>query len=348
MNHAALLIANSRYQGLPPLGTPLSDGRILAERFNNIGFDTTLVEDVDMRSMNRSISEFKAKVDKLPPYSSVLLYFAGHGNQSDGENYLMPVDFDPTVTGGWKLHSLTLSILMEELCWRSDQQKLIALDACRTNGIKSGYRSDAMGLCGVSKERYSDVHETMILYAAGAGQIARDGGDAGSSPFCRAMLDALHGDGEPLVTLVPKISRNVRIYTGGDQTPWSLGNLIELAPEPFWRARDNSGPNAVAFPIGPIPTDVTVVAPIARNAIDAEVAGKGHLIHKFKAKDTSGEWAYYFVLVEPPMETAFLKAIEGEGSFDIEQYGAVVASCYGEAPTPEIRAYLKERYGFDI
>jgi len=348
MNHAALLIANSRYEGLPPLATPLSDGRCLAERLDHLGFDTTLVEDVDMRGLNRSISEFRSKVDRLPTNSSVLFYFAGHGNQSDGENYLMPVDFDPTVSGGWRLHSLTLSILMEELCWRTDQQKLIALDACRTNGITSVHRSDALGLCGVSKERYHDVHETMILYAAGAGQVARDGGYAGSSPFCRALLDALSGDGEPLVTLVPKISRNVRGYTGGEQTPWSLGNMIELAPEPFWGTRGNGAPIVATAPSGPMPSAATVLVPTTRNPVDAEVAAKGHLIHKLKAKDTTGQWAYYFVLVEAPMEAAFLMAIEGDGNIDLEHYGSVVASCYGETPTPEIRAYLKERYGFDV
>jgi hypothetical protein len=348
MNQAALVIANSRYRGLPPLGTPLSDGRILAERLGDLDFDTTLVEDVDMNAMFRSISEFRAKVDRLPPNSSVLFYFAGHGNQSGGENYLMPVDFDPTITGGWKLHSLTLSVLMEELCWRSDQQKLIALDACRTNGIKSAYRSDAMGLCGVSKERYDDIHETVILYAAGAGKVARDGGDNGSSPFCRAMLDTLRGEGEPLVTLVPKISRAVRNYTGGEQTPWSLGNMIELAPEPFWRGSTGNAVTVADIPKAPTPTAAIVATPVARNAVDSEVAGKGHLIHKLKAKDSNGKQAYYFILVEPPMEAAFLEAIEGSGTIELSDFGAIVGSCFGEEPTPKLRAYLKEKYGFVV
>ncbi|AXG69826.1 SIR2-like domain protein [Kordia sp. SMS9] len=75
---------------------------------------------------------------------------------------------------------------------------------------------------------------------------------------------------------------------------------------------------------------------------------KGHLIHKLKAKDTTGRWAYYFVYVENEMEEAFLKAIQGDGTIDLENYGAVVASSYGEKPTPEVIKYLKDTYGFEV
>jgi hypothetical protein len=74
----------------------------------------------------------------------------------------------------------------------------------------------------------------------------------------------------------------------------------------------------------------------------------GHLIHKLKAKDTSGRWAYYFVLVQGDREAEFLGAIEGDGTVDLEEYGKVIASCYGEEPTKEVREYLKERYGFEV
>lgn len=85
-----------------------------------------------------------------------------------------------------------------------------------------------------------------------------------------------------------------------------------------------------------------------RNFVDQIIAKKGHLIHKLKAKDTTGRWAYYFVLVESPRETAFLKAIEGDGTIDLEDFGKVIASCYGEEPNAEIKKYLKDKYGFDV
>lgn len=85
-----------------------------------------------------------------------------------------------------------------------------------------------------------------------------------------------------------------------------------------------------------------------RTFVDQIIAKKGHLIHKLKAKDTTGRWAYYFVLVEAPREQAFLKSIEGDGIIDLEDYGKVIASCYGEEPSQEIKDFLKDKYGFDV
>jgi hypothetical protein len=95
-------------------------------------------------------------------------------------------------------------------------------------------------------------------------------------------------------------------------------------------------------------TDPPESAPKRRSMVDRLIAGQGHLIHKLKAKDTTGRWAYYFVLVIEAREPAFLKAIEGDGTIDLEDYGKVVASCYGEEPTAEVKEYLKSKYGFDV
>lgn len=81
---------------------------------------------------------------------------------------------------------------------------------------------------------------------------------------------------------------------------------------------------------------------------DRRIASKGHLIHKLKAKDTTGRWAYYFVLVDPSREEEFLGAMNGGGIMDLEDYGKVVASCYGEAPSEEVKDFLREKYGFEI
>lgn len=85
-----------------------------------------------------------------------------------------------------------------------------------------------------------------------------------------------------------------------------------------------------------------------RSYTDKLIARSGHLVHKLKAKDTTGRWAYYFVLVQPAKEPFFLKAIEGDGTIDLEDYGRVIASCYGEEPTQEVKDFLKEKYGFDV
>ena len=95
-------------------------------------------------------------------------------------------------------------------------------------------------------------------------------------------------------------------------------------------------------------TEISTATAPRRSWVEREVARKGHLIHKLKAKDSTGRWAYYFVLVESPQEKAFLKAIAGDGMIDLEDYGRVIVSNYGEEPNAETRAFLKRRYGFDV
>jgi hypothetical protein len=99
---------------------------------------------------------------------------------------------------------------------------------------------------------------------------------------------------------------------------------------------------------GQRPTSVVLPRAAAPSSMRDYIARRGHCIHKLKAKDASGQWAYYFLLVEPDLEVAFLHALTEDGIIDLEHYGRVVASCYGEKPSEEIRAYLKDGYNFDV
>lgn len=85
-----------------------------------------------------------------------------------------------------------------------------------------------------------------------------------------------------------------------------------------------------------------------RSFADQIIAKKGHLVHKLKAKDSTGRWAYYFVLVEPAREQAFLAALKSDQTIDLEDFGKVIASCYGEEPNDQLKEELKERYGFEV
>ena len=82
--------------------------------------------------------------------------------------------------------------------------------------------------------------------------------------------------------------------------------------------------------------------------VDRYIASRPDLVHKLKAKDTTGRWAYYFVLVERPREAAFLACLKAQESIDLEDYGRVLASCYGGEPNESIRKLLKEKYGFEV
>ena len=77
-------------------------------------------------------------------------------------------------------------------------------------------------------------------------------------------------------------------------------------------------------------------------------AERGHLIHRLKAKDGSGQWAYYYVYIRSALEQEFLKALNLYRNVDLENYGKVIGSSYGEEPKEELKALLKEKYGFDV
>ncbi|MEH2144706.1 hypothetical protein [Nostoc sp.] len=84
------------------------------------------------------------------------------------------------------------------------------------------------------------------------------------------------------------------------------------------------------------------------NNEDRFLAGQGRLIHKLKAKDSTGRWAYYFVYVEPSKEKEFMNALNSNHSIDLEDYGKIVGSCYGEKPDEQLRNLLKEKYDFEV
>jgi hypothetical protein len=81
---------------------------------------------------------------------------------------------------------------------------------------------------------------------------------------------------------------------------------------------------------------------------DREISRRGHLVHKLKAKDTTGRWAYYVLLISPRKERAFVAALKASGSMDLASYGAILASNYGEEPSAETRREMKRRFGFDL
>ena len=78
------------------------------------------------------------------------------------------------------------------------------------------------------------------------------------------------------------------------------------------------------------------------------IARNGHLVHKIRAQDSSGRWAYYFVYVPASRERVFTEAINSDRNVDLSDYGTVIASCYGEEPTETVKKLLKEKYDFDV
>jgi len=320
---AALLIGNSRYETLPPLHTPAGDVDYLGERLREIGFETIVVRDARAGTLNQSISTFRETVDSLPPESRVLLYFAGHGVQDSGENYLLPIDVDPPRAGGsWALRSLSLSALLTQVCWRGDQQKLIALDACRVSGIPSTTRNGDRGLVEAHPNSHRHVHETMIMFAAAPGEVASDGGSAGTSPFCRALWSALERPYRPLGAIGAEVARLVRAQEG-HQVPWVHHNFIDTYE---W---DFAGPAPIVTPPPP-------------------VLPRKPAVQQIWSDDAAGHRTNIFIQVTPGREADLDQALNAGPIGDFGEYGTIVFSCPDDEMNERVAAHMREHYDLEV
>ncbi len=320
---AALLIGNSRYKTLPPLHTPVGDVDYLGARLREIGFNTTVVHDAGFARLSHSVSTFRETVVGLPPESRVMLYFAGHGIQYSGENYLLPIDVDPPRVGGsWAMLSLSLSTVLTQICWRSDQQKLIALDACRVSGIPSTTRNGDRGLVEAQPNSHRHVHETMIMFAAAPGEVAGDGSDTGTSPFCRALWAALERPCRPLGAIGAEVARQVRAQEV-HQVPWVHHNFIDTYEWDF---------------VGPTTVDLPPAPPVFKKSP----------IQQIWSDDAAGQRTNIFIRVTSGREAEFDRAMDAGPIQDFREYGTIVFSCSDDDMNEGVVSYMREHYGFEV
>lgn len=327
---AALLIGNRRYRReslFAPLSTPHSDVEMLGDALRSVNFDTYVVHDADRATMTGVLAQFADRIHKLPPASSVFVYFAGHGMQRAGENYLVPVDAAGSGENEVLLSCVRLSDLLDLLCGREDQQKFIALDACRSNYVPAAMRGSVAGLAGESPNRYENVHETFVHYATAAGRFALDGAAYGSSPYARGLLEHIRSPELHIASLAARVNAFVYRATDKVQQPWGTGNLRQEWP----------------FIPTPAKRDLSHIAPE-----DRYIAERPWLVHKLKAKDSNQRDAYYFVFVEAENEARFLAAMKGDGVMDLADYGVVIGSDFGDRPSDGTLRDLRGRFGFDL
>jgi uncharacterized caspase-like protein len=146
-----------------------------------------------------------------------LLFYAGHGVQISGTNYMLPIDLNMDDLSQAPLQGISLNDVVEK--YLPGKTKLVFLDACRDNPLmQTASRSVSRGLAPIN------VSEgTLIAYATKDGQIAQDG-NGKNSPFTAALINHL-GDPDDIAVVLRKVRENVMKATGGKQQPWDYGSL---------------------------------------------------------------------------------------------------------------------------
>jgi uncharacterized caspase-like protein len=219
----ALVIGNSAYKNVAKLTNPANDAALVGGMFTKAGFDSVDVKyDLNVVDMRKALREFGARTRDA---DVAVIYYAGHGIELDGNNYLIPTDatletdtdvFDET----FPLDRVLFAIEPAR------QLRLVILDACRDNPFARSMRrtvaSRAVGR-GLAKVEPSSPN-TMIAFAAKAGSTASDG-DSGNSPFAMALAERLPTPGLDLRKALGFVRDDVLKKTGYKQEPYVYGSL---------------------------------------------------------------------------------------------------------------------------
>lgn len=216
MKKLALCIGNNDYEILPKLNCCVADATAIAEQLNNLGFDTILKTNLSRESLADEILGF---VDQISQYDAVLLYYAGHGFQADGDNILAPIDLNVNNRpAAVRLNAFALSELMNQLNRFPEQTKIVILDACREN---LGYRGSFLDFAPVSAPQGS-----VIAFATSPGQSASENDATGHGRYTEALLKYITLPRVPVETVFKKVRESLVVDTGGAQIPWEHTSLI--------------------------------------------------------------------------------------------------------------------------
>ena len=216
----ALVIGNNNYVTLPDLNNAARDARDMAAKLGELGFKVTLKIDANRGDIFGMLEDFRVNLAKG---GTGLVYFAGHGIQYDGTNYLIPVDAPVRREADLKAYGVPARNILNEMAEAGSDLDIVILDACRDNPLQTRKRSAQRGLAVVQTP--STTKGSAVIYAAGPGQSAEDGPPGENGIFTAALLKALDEPGLTLSEVMQRVTTDVSARTRNRQRPWSLASL---------------------------------------------------------------------------------------------------------------------------
>lgn len=214
----ALVIGNSNYQNAPQLANPDNDAQSMAQFLNSAGFEVISATDLGQNDMLRVVQDFSAKVSARGPNTVAMVYYAGHGVQLAGENYLVPVDAKVSNQTDLINDSVRLVDVMSTLETIPSRMRIVILDACRNNPFPN-VNDAGRGLAIVDAPNGS-----IVGYSTAPGAEALDG-SGGHSPYTQAFLNVAREPNVPIEQLFKRVRLQVNQTTSGTQIPWESSSL---------------------------------------------------------------------------------------------------------------------------
>ena len=215
----ALIIGNGAYENVSSLANPRSDAELMALSLEAVGFEVTLLTDSNQFFMKSKIANFGRQLREAGPDTVGLFYYAGHGVQSRGANYLIPTDAKIQHEADLDLVGVEADWVLRQMESARNVTNIVILDACRNNPFV-GAGSSASGLAEMDAPTGS-----FLSYATAPGDVAVDGAGA-NSPFTSALAEALKQPGVPVEQVFKQVRVDVLEITGGRQTPWDSSSLV--------------------------------------------------------------------------------------------------------------------------
>jgi uncharacterized caspase-like protein len=218
----ALVVGNSAYQNVTRLDNPRNDATLMAETLSGLGF--ALIGgraqlDLDKAALDTDVQNFGRQIQGA---DVALFYYAGHGVQVNGSNYLVPVGANPTREADVDFQMVDINLVLRQMQGSSTRLNMVILDACRNNPFGArGLRSADGGLAQMRAPE-----GTLISYATQPGSVAQDGSD-GHSPYTRALATTIKQAGLDIFQTFNQVGLAVKRETGGSQQPWVSSSPID-------------------------------------------------------------------------------------------------------------------------
>jgi hypothetical protein len=217
----ALVIGNSHYKNVTPLANPVNDAKLMAETLRALGFvivGGSAQLDLDKTQFDGVVQGFS---DQIQGADVGLFYYAGHGLQVRGQNYLVPVGANPARETDVDFQMVDTALVLRQMEGAGTKLNIVILDACRNNPFGGrGLRATEGGLAQMRAPE-----GTLISYATQPGNVARDGAN-GNSPYTSALADAIRKPGRDIFQTFNAVGLAVKEATGGVQQPWVSSSPI--------------------------------------------------------------------------------------------------------------------------
>ena len=222
----ALVIGNADYE-TASLNNPVNDARLMAATLKELDFDVTLGENLTQKEMKRYINDFGKKVSDA---GVRLFYYAGHGMQVDGQNYLIPVRARIEEEEDIELEAVRADRVLRKIFREDDRLNIVILDACRDNPYSRSSRSSIKGLAPMESSS-----GTIIAFSTMPGTVASDGPGQDHSTYTLALTEVMREPGLTIESVFKKVRAAVMDKTSGKQTPMEntllLGDFYLIYPE---------------------------------------------------------------------------------------------------------------------